>query len=152
MSERVWNKHNRNLGFHCSYREGMTKTPFFRRHSLPLGALAVLAVVVTSGCGVQQAKGDGSWAVNTNDSVTETVSQAAQVTASEETPMYKPVTYDDAVSKFGMSVDKNAFGAYAGEGLIGFRFGDSGIFLGMFDADPADDRGVVSDVLASEAN
>jgi hypothetical protein len=77
---------------------------------------------------------------------------AVQEPVEEKPKEYKFLTYDDAVSKFGMSVDKNAFGSHAGEGFIGFRLGESGIFLGMFDADPADDRGVVSDVLASEAN
>jgi len=62
------------------------------------------------------------------------------------------VTYDDAVSKFGMKADKDAFGTYAGEGLIGFRFGLSGIFLGMSGGVPSDDQEVVVDVLANEGS
>lgn len=64
---------------------------------------------------------------------------SVQKIAVEEPNFPGLVTYGDAVSKFGMTVNEDAFGSYMGEGLIGFRWGLSGIFWGMVDSVPTDD-------------
>jgi len=135
----------------------MIRKTFSKRHFGLPGSLAILAVVATSGCGVQEARGPSSWAMDADGSVTDTMPTAAyggvpQDTGDQQPRVYESVTYDDAVSKFGMKADKDAFGAYAGEGLIGFRFGLSGIFLGMSGGVPSDDQEVVVDVLANEGS
>lgn len=123
----------------------MLSSGLLKRHPLPLGALAVLGVVATSGCGGQGAGEYSSSAMNTDSSIANTTSDPAcgealqkavgdiasafQEPADETFTADRPVTYDDAVSEFG-TVDEDAFGAYPGEGLIGFRFDLSGIFLG----------------------
>ena len=127
---------------------------FPKRLSLPLGALAVLAVVATSGCGVQEARGYSSSAMKADGTVANTMSKAAhgavvQEPVDEKAKVLEFVTYDDAVSKFGMTANEDAFGSYVEEGLIGFRFGLSGIFWGMVDGAPTDNREVVIEISAN---
>lgn len=68
---------------------------------------------------------------------------AIQETVKEKPHVFKSVTYDDAVSRFDVTVDKDAYGADTGAGFIGFSFGLSGIFYQMFDGVSTDDREVV---------
>jgi len=130
---------------------------FFKRRSVSLGALALLGVVATSACGVPEARGYSSWAMEADGSVANTMPQSAygevvQEPVDENPIAYKRVTYDDAVSKFGMTANEDAFGSYMGEGLIGFRFGLAGIFWRMVDDVPTDDREATNDLMNVSAD
>jgi hypothetical protein len=128
----------------------MTRTQLLKRSFFSLGALSVLAVFATSGCAVQEEA--PAVEKESSQGIENGIDLPVQETVDEKSKFYNLVSYDHAVSKFGVTVDKDAFGAWAGDGLIGFRFGSSGIFLEMSDGVPIDDREVVIGDLASEAS
>jgi len=103
--------------------------------------------------------GVSDYTINADGSVTYTMSKAAhdkavqemrdgidstiQETVNESPNVFKSVTYNDAVSKFEVTVDKDAYEADMGAGFIGFNLGLSGIYYQMFQGVPTDDQEVV---------
>jgi hypothetical protein len=112
--------------------------------------------------------GASDYTINADGSVTYTMSKAAhdeavqemrdgidstiQETVNESPNVFKSVTYNDAVSKFEVTVDKDAYEADMGAGFIGFNLGLSGTYYQMFQGVPTDDREVVINFIDASTN
>jgi len=112
--------------------------------------------------------GASDYTINADGSVTYIMSKAAhdeavqemrdgidfriQEAVNERPNVFKSVTYNDAVSKFEVTVDKDAYEADMGASFIGFNLGLSGTYYQMFEGVPTDDREVVINFIDASTN
>ena len=107
--------------------------------------------------------GYGNYVFNADGSVTYTMSKAAHDAALQEMrdgiedsiqdavnaspDVFQSVTYNDAATKFEVTVDKAAYDASFEAGFISFTLGISGMFYQMFDGVPTEAQGVIIDFI-----
>lgn len=100
-----------------------------------------------------------NYVLNADGSVTYTMSKAAhnaalqemrdgiddsiQEAVNESPDVFQSVTYNDAATKFDVTVDRAEYDASFGAGFISFTLGISGMFYQMFDGVPTEEQGVV---------
>jgi hypothetical protein len=104
-----------------------------------------------------------NYVFNADGSVTYTMSKAAHDAALQEMrdgiddsiqeavnaspDVFQSVTYNDAATKFDVTVDRAAYDASFEAGFISFTLGISGMFYQMFDGVPTEEQGVIIDFI-----